>query len=270
MTLDQWLAQAEARLRSAGVDSPRLDAQVLASHGLKRSRAWVLAHGNYDAPTSLDALLIRREGREPLAYITGTREFFGRAFAVGPGCLVPRQETEAVVELALEVVQPGDRVLDVGTGSGCIAVTLAFESPSVEIWASDRETDALAWAETNVRTHHAPVQLLRADVLRGIARGAFDVVVSNPPYIDATADLQPEVADHEPPTALFASDEGLALYRQLADQAREIECRTLVVEAGDGMADDITKVFSQAGLKLLSAKKDGLGQWRALAFGPGS
>lgn len=266
MNLDQWLAQAEMRLREAGIDSPRLDAQVLAAHALGTSRAWVLAHGKEPAPGELEPLLERRLNREPLAYIVGEREFYGRSFSVGLGALIPRQETESLVQATLAHAQPGDRILEIGVGSGCVAITLALESPSLRIHGCDVSIQAMQWAIKNRERHQARVDLVLCDWLSGFRPKAFDVIVSNPPYIGSADGLAPEVLNFEPSRALFASGNGLYFYRALA--RTPFGCRKLVVEVGDGMAEEVASIFERRDWNVLERRSDLLGHVRNLVLCP--
>ncbi|MFO0092126.1 MAG: N5-glutamine methyltransferase family protein, partial [Armatimonadota bacterium] len=178
MTRREWLVAAEVQLASAGVDAARLEAQVLLAHHLGVTRASLLA--NLDEPGQADDLLAQRLNGEPLAYITGVREFYGRMFRVGPGALIPRQETETLINEALKL--NWRTALDVGTGSGCLALTLAAERPGAEVHGLDVSEEALAWAKRNdaelnpdgerVTWHHA-------DAFRWHPTEPFDLIVSN-------------------------------------------------------------------------------------------
>jgi release factor glutamine methyltransferase len=162
----------------------------------------------------------RRSGGEPLQYILGSQEFFGLAFTVGPEVLIPRPETELIVEQAVARLHAGDRVCDVGVGSGAIAVALAVQRPDVRVFAADISATALFTAQRNARLHSANVRFCHADLLTAFGRGVFDAVVSNPPYVAerARGTLQRELA-HEPEEALFSGPDGLDCYRRLVPQA---------------------------------------------------
>ncbi|MEZ6017025.1 MAG: peptide chain release factor N(5)-glutamine methyltransferase [Planctomycetota bacterium] len=202
---------ARAFLTRKAVENPRLEAELLVAHALRLERLGLFLR--LDQPVvgaevdrARDAL-VRRGRREPVAYITGAKEFYGRRFEVGAGCLVPRPETELLVDRARELAPQPRRILDVGTGSGCIGVTLALELAGAEVLAVDVSEDALAWARRNAEALGAAIELVHGEGLLALeTRGPFDLVVSNPPYIEPeeSAALAPEVREHEPLGALFA------------------------------------------------------------------
>ncbi|MGC3987706.1 MAG: peptide chain release factor N(5)-glutamine methyltransferase [Pseudorhodoferax sp.] len=218
MTLTQILAAAAAR----GLD--RLDAQLLLLHALGRDandRAWLLAH-DQDIPTPeavqrFDGHAARRLAGEPVAYLLGEKEFFGLPLQVDARVLVPRPDTETLVEWALEHLPAGGSVIDLGTGSGAIALALAHARPDALVAAVDRSADALAVASANARRLGLRVQFLQADWLQGVG-GPYDLIVSNPPYI---ADADPHLAAlvHEPLSALAAGADGLDDLRTIVADA---------------------------------------------------
>ena len=180
--------------------------------------SYVLAHGDTAIdPSSIDTAMRRRAAGEPLQYIRGKTEFFGREFHVDDRVLIPRPETEILVETAIEKIERGARVVDIGTGSGCIAVTLALERPDLRVTATDASVAALAVATRNGR---ASIAFVASDVLSAFVRD-FDWIVSNPPYI-AAADIEqlaPEVRDYEPHKALTPGPLGTEAIQQILDQA---------------------------------------------------
>lgn len=204
----------------------RLEARVLAAHAWQVDPAWLIAHDT-DRPeasaiAALHALLAQRLQGVPIAYLTGTREFYGRRFRVAPGVLIPRPDTELLVELALAriPVEQSMTVLDLGTGSGCIAVTLSLERPLARITAIDRSEEALAIARRNAGILNANVEFLASDWFVALAGRQFDLIVGNPPYI-AAADPHLNLGDlrFEPPAALTAGPDGLADLRRLIHAA---------------------------------------------------
>jgi release factor glutamine methyltransferase len=244
---------AVRRLAAAGVPEPRADAEVLLGFVLGTSRAGVIAAGRDRVSPVLaarfDALVARREAREPVAYIVGEREFWSLAFVVSPAVLIPRPETELVVETALAVAPSARRILDVGTGSGAIAIALAQERPSAFVVASDRMPAALAVARANVARLGARVACLGADLGSALRDRAFDLVVSNPPYCVRGAVEQPEVRDWEPPSALYGGDDGLDVVRGLVCDAGRLLVADgwLVMEIGTGQAAGVVAVLAMDG-----------------------
>lgn len=214
------------RFQERGVDSPRLSAELLAAHALGMDRLRLFCELSRplteEELRAVERLALRRAEGEPVAYILGRREFFGRDFAVSPAVLVPRPETEHIVERVLELFAPDEpfTFADFGTGSGCLAVTIAAERPLSRGLAIDLSADALDVALSNARAHGVEhrLALVRADFTRPLlGRSVLDLAVSNPPYVsDAEyAELSGEVRDHEPRTALVSPDHGLAHARAL-------------------------------------------------------
>lgn len=248
MTLREWLLQAESRLRALGVDSPRLEAQVLAMHILRVDRSFLFAHPEHEFPDLAgEAMLQRREGHEPLAYLVGHREFFGRDYRVTPAVLIPRQDTEVLVETALKTT--GGTVLDIGAGSGAIAVTLKLERPEWEVTAVDISPLALEVAEENAKNLQANVRFLLSDGFEALLGEAFDLIVTNPPYIGRSEPLAPEVAGHEPELALYGGETGLEFYERLAREASAYlnDGGQLMMEVGYQQAAAVQTLFEKAG-----------------------
>jgi release factor glutamine methyltransferase len=247
LSVGDALRDAVDRLGAAGVPEPRADAEVLLAHALGTTRAGVMAAAarplDPAASSSLDALVARRAAREPVQHLVGVWEFWSLPIAVDRRVLVPRPETEVLVETALRVAPEARRVLDVGTGSGAIAAALARELGSARVWASDREPDALAVARANLARLAPDVGLVRGDLLAPFRAGALDLVVSNPPYVaeGEVGRLAPEVRDHEPRTALAAGPDGLAVLGALVTGAPRVLVPGgwLVVEVGTGQAEAV-------------------------------
>lgn len=225
MTLGEWLDLAARDLREAGVEEPRRDAVLLFAHASGLEKAYLLAHPELPVPPAAfllaGELLARRARREPLQYITGTQEFWGLPVRVGTGCLIPRPETEHLVEVALRLLEGRERpvVAEMGTGSGCVLMALAKERPDARLVGVEREALALAWTRSNLPRES--VMLLRADMEDQPPLRGLDLIVSNPPYItDAEWDgLQPEVKNFEPSSALRCGADPLGPYRALASLA---------------------------------------------------
>jgi release factor glutamine methyltransferase len=235
--LRQALHAAIAQLEAAGIEEARLQAEVLVFHVLHCDRAYLYAHPERELSRAEQAeyerLVGRRAAGEPLQYLTGHQEFWRADFVVTPAVLIPRPETEHLIEAVLDLVRQVERdpalgprlkLIDVGTGSGAIAVTLARELPQAEVHAVDLSPEALEVARLNAQRLGACVHFSLSDVLASVARDAsFDFVVSNPPYVgrDEADKVQEVVKHYEPPMAVFAGDDGLDVIRRLIPQSRE-------------------------------------------------
>ncbi|MDQ1315768.1 MAG: release factor glutamine methyltransferase [Pseudomonadota bacterium] len=255
------LDEASTRIAAAlGLEKreARLEARVLAAQAWQVDRAWLIAHGSdplSDAQAAqFQALLSRRLAGEPVAYLIGTREFYGRPFQVSPDVLIPRPDTELLVELALARIPPDQavEVLDLGTGSGCIAITLALERPHAQVTAVDRSAAALAIARRNAGILGARVDFLRSDWFNALIGRSFDLIVGNPPYI-AAAD--PHLANgdvrFEPLTALASGVDGLDDLRSLTAAARAHlkPGGVLLLEHGYDQADAVQSQLRQRGFR---------------------
>jgi release factor glutamine methyltransferase len=270
-TIHQHVADARGRFQQAGL-SPKgaeLDARLLAQFILGWSVERFIVSGNEVEPPDFagkyEAMVARRIGREPLAYIVGHQEFWGLSFEVSPAVLIPRHETELIIEVALELFRDRDRAMmsaDLGTGSGCLAVALATERPAARIIATDISRDALEVAGRNAAHHGvgSRVELRCADLLDGLEDG-FDLITCNPPYV-AERDrrgLQPEVRDHEPDVALFGGADGFHLVERLVGGAA-VHLRPggfLLFEFGLGQDERIeTLVGGTEKLRLRDLRRD--------------
>ena len=274
MRLDAWISQAEARLAAGGIASSRMEAQVLAGHVLRVERPWLIAHPDHDFPELAgEPLLQRRLSSEPLAYILGWREFYGRRFAVRPGVLIPRQETETLVEAALELygAKGSANVLDVGTGSGCLAATLKLEKPGWTVIAGDKSWEALDIATANFKDLGADVLPTLTDGTNAIVYQSLDLIVTNPPYVASDDELASEIRDWEPHDALFAGNHGLAFYEKLAIEASLVlkSSGLLLTELGAGQLERVTTIFEAGGWRTVKSWPDLSGIDRVLAIAPG-
>ncbi|MDO4660812.1 MAG: peptide chain release factor N(5)-glutamine methyltransferase [Candidatus Saccharibacteria bacterium] len=225
-SVDAWLAVAAAQLRTAGIASSRLDSELLLSHVLQRPRHWLHAHGDstllHEQQVQAEQLLTRRLRHEPLAYLVGHKEFYGRDFVVSPAVLVPRPETEQMIILLLQLIQPTQRTIaDVGTGSGILAITAQLELPQCQVNAYDISLEALAIAQHNAQQHGATsVHFIQSDLLVA-AQQRYDVILANLPYVNPTWRRDDCETAHEPARALFAEDDGLALISTLLAQTEQ-------------------------------------------------
>jgi release factor glutamine methyltransferase len=272
------LKEGMARLRAAHVPSHTLATELLLMHVLARDRTWLYTHPE----ATLDVaeaekylgLIARRAAGEPTQYLTGKQEFWGLQFEVTPAVLIPRPETEHVMEVALARLGPRGfkihlnsglpreklRIADVGTGAGCLAVALAYELPHTEIFATDISAAALEVARHNAARHHVGdrIHFLQANLLDALtdepARGGeksgdFDLIVSNPPYVarEGSAQLQREVRDHEPHTALFGGPTGVEMYARLIEEAGSLlrSGGILVLELGYNSAEHVRGILAE-------------------------
>jgi release factor glutamine methyltransferase len=311
------LKEGMSRLRAANTPSHTLATELLLMHAIGRDRAWMYAHVeeplNAADSEMFFALIVRRAAGEPTQYLTGKQEFWGMEFAVTPAVLIPRPETEHVMEVALarlgerglkihmDTGSPREklRVADVGTGSGCLAVALAWELPHADVYATDISAPALEIAQRNAVRHNVAdrVHFLQCDLLDALqqvkpqavgARHAvpsvsaaaapsspspgslFDLIVSNPPYIslEEAPRLQREVRDHEPHQALFGGRTGVEIYSRLIEQARDLlrDRGILVLELGHDSAEYVRGIFDeQSGWTKVSITMDLAGIPRVLA-----
>lgn len=268
--LHERLAEARTVLMQAGIaaDEAALDVEVLARHVLDCDRATLLTRARDPLPSAFNrlfrALVARRRSREPVAYIVGHREFWGLEFDVTPSVLIPRPETELIVEEALASLPRRDAVrhiIDVGTGSGCLAVALAVEFPAARITATDTSPDALAVAHRNAERHNTlgRVTIVGADLLEGVPAAA-DLIVSNPPYVSArdAATLPPEVGRYEPSSALYAGEDGLDVIRRLFASAPQhlAPGGPLIVEFGFGQDAAVREIAQRTGWTVVRMRSD--------------
>ena len=256
MTAREAIAEAERRLAAAGVDTPRVDADILVSHVLGVSRTQLYADLDREVD-GLEPLIARRESREPLAYVLGEWGFRRLTLKTDARALVPRPETEVLVERALALLEGMDspRILDVGVGSGAIALALKDERPDARVTGIDVSADALALARENAGRLGLEVELREGDGAAAAAEG-WDVVVANPPYVESLEDVPRELR-WEPKVALLGSGE----HERLARAAR---ARFIVFEAGDGQAGDVAAMLERLGCAGVAITADLTGRDRVV------
>lgn len=256
MTLTEWLKRAQTRLEACGCPDPRVDARRMAEDALGLTPQQLLFEGGEalarDPLYRLESMLDRRCAGEPLQYILGTADFMGLRFHVAPGVLIPRQDTETLVEAALIDLRGRDgapQVLDVCTGSGCIGLSLASLAPRARLTLSDASREALEIARENAKALGVEVEFRHGDLFEPLRHRRFDLIACNPPYIPRGQldTLQREVR-FEPPMALDGGEDGLDFYRRIAAQAPEHMNRgaALYLEVGAGQHEAVAQMLRQA------------------------
>ena len=278
MKLSEALALASQKLSQAGVPSPQADATWLLCHILDTDRSDLLTRITFDQEltteqkVAFDAALARREKREPLQHITGTAAFRSLELKVGPGVFVPRPETEQVVQYAIDYLRqlpvPG-KAIDLGTGSGAIAIAMAFEVPQTKVYAVELSEDAHDYAAHNIAANNVSVEL-RLGAMQEVVGdliGQLDVVISNPPYIpDSAIPIDPEVRDYDPELALYGGEDGLDVIRDISGIGAALlrPGGLLVLEHADGQSDAIRELLLNDGWFSVSAFQDATLRYRTI------
>jgi release factor glutamine methyltransferase len=256
------LAAATARLAEASCDTPRLDAELLLAEALGVRRERLLIDG--DAPLDaagagrFEALVARREAREPVAYILGRKEFRRITLSVDPRVLIPRPETELLVDVGLSLPE-GARVVDVGTGSGAVALALKDERPDLSVTATDASAEALAVARANAARLGTDVTFVQADLLNGVS-GEFDAVLANLPYVPEDVGLPPEIERYEPSLALYSGGDGLDAIRRLVATVDAVPLVALEV----GLPAAVQDLLRAAGFSSVDVLRDLAGHERVV------
>jgi len=260
------LDSAVIALTAAGCESPRLDAELLLATAMGVDRAVVVSDPERgiepDAARRFIEYAARRREREPVAYILGTKGFRSIELVVDPRVLIPRPETEHLVDAVRDLPQ-GARVCDVGTGSGAIALALKSERPDLEVVATDASDEALDVARANAQRLGLDVAFHHGDLLADVS-GSLDAVVSNPPYVEDGAQLAPEIVRYEPALALRAGPDGLDVIRGLLPAAGATEARTVAIEIGAGQAAAVAALTREAGFPEVETVPDLAGISRVL------
>lgn len=263
MTFREAEQKGEKLLESAGIADAKIDAWLLLEMVAKIDRSFYFTHANaFVEPEVLneyERVLEKRAEHVPLQYITGEQEFMGMTFKVNSNVLIPRQDTEVLVEEVLKALEPGMEVLDVCTGSGCILLSILKNAPTVRGTGSDVSKQALLVAKENARLHGLEAEWVRGNLFDNVS-GRFDVIVSNPPYIPQAQipTLMPEVQLFEPLAALDGGVDGLDFYRRIAALAPEYlkEDGLLFFEIGCDQAEDVRRIITESGFAELSVEKD--------------
>ncbi len=278
MTVAELLAEAAHRLLAAGVEASDWDAERLLRHVLGWDRATIVASAGAPVETGPErafrALVAQRARRVPLQHLVGSQAFWKHEFRVTPDVLIPRPETELVVEAALGLLRGAERplIVDVGTGSGCIALSLAAERPHAQVHATDISAPALEVARENARRLGLAgrVAFYLGQLLEPVSglEGHVDLVVSNPPYVDAAErdTLAPEVRDHEPQLALFPPGDALSVYRRLVPAAEDVLAPggALVLEIAPSLAGGVAGLMAAAGFVGTEVRNDLAGRARVV------
>jgi release factor glutamine methyltransferase len=268
-SIDAVLRWAADDFHRRGIESPRLDAELLLAHATASTRIKLVIESKRALETEELArfrqLVMRRRAREPVAYILGSREFYGRSFRVDPRVLIPRPDTETLVEVALHRtrrVSLSTRALDLCTGSGCVAITLARERPTSRVLGTDISDGALAVARENaLRLGAYNTAFVASDAYATFSTGArFDLIVANPPYVPSSEipTLARDICDHEPHLALDGGPDGLAILRRIVAGARQHLAKSgvLAVEVGAGEAPATARLFEESGFGEIQTARD--------------
>lgn len=269
MQLQELYQIGKQKLREHSIETPGLEAYLLLSQSEQlKDLSEIYSRGQKEIePESLEKfhnLLERRLKREPAAYILGEKEFYSRSFKVNPSVLIPREETELLVDETANIIKQNSSeiVLEIGTGSGCVAVTLACICDDVRIVATDISNDAISLAKVNRNVHSQSnrVSFLRGDLLNSLKGSSFDIVVSNPPYIkeEDFLNLEPEVKDFEPSASLVGGEDGLYHIRKIISESRRVlkDGGACVLEIGYGQKEAVADIFNDYGFKDISYSKD--------------
>ena len=274
MTFREAMSFGEEKLNSAGIVDAKTDAWLLLTYVCKIDRTFYYVHMDETmSPEQLaeyEAILNKRAEHVPLQYITGEQEFMGLPFHVNESVLIPRQDTETLVEEALKIIRPGMKVLDMCTGSGCILISILKNVVDVEGFGYDISKQALNTAKENAKLNNVNATFERSDLFEEVV-DKFDVIVSNPPYIptEVIGGLMPEVAVYEPIQALDGKEDGLHFYRRIvADASRYLnENGRLLFEIGHDQGDAVSTLMTEAGYKDVRVIKDLAGNDRVVIGG---
>ncbi len=257
MTINEWLEETIKKFADAGIDSARLDALLIIEHVLDTPRAIVLAHTNMTLPATtlvkLNILRNQRIERIPIAYLLNKKEFYGRDFIVNKDVLIPRPETENMIDIVKSLRLNLPKILDVGTGSGCIAVTLALEASGSKVTATDISEPALKLAKINAKTLGAQVTFKKTSLFEDFEKKKFDVVCANLPYVPDGIVTSKEITK-EPSLALFSGKEGLDIYSKFFTEIDKITTYYLLIEALESQHSKLKKLALAAGFKFIEKR----------------
>lgn len=257
MKIADWLSQSTQDLSNSGIESARLDCLILLEHILQKDRVYILSHSDdlllAEESKFLTQLLHKRKNNEPIAYLIGTKEFYGRSFIVTPKVLIPRPESEDIIEIINTLSLPkSSKLIDVGTGSGVLAITAALEFPDLHVLGFDIDSDALLVAEKNKRLHDAEVTFGENNLLLNVQTTA-ECIIANLPYVAPDQSISPSAA-FEPPLALFAENDGLNLIFKLIEQVSKATLSSdgfLILESEPRQHKRIQSFAEDRGLKFI-------------------
>jgi release factor glutamine methyltransferase len=271
-TIKEIIQLSTEYLEKAKLESPRVDAEWLISDALKMPRMQLYLQ--FDRPLDEDSLseirtrIARRAKHEPVQYITGSTEFYAYEFKVGPGVLIPRPETELLVDLCLKSLQDGMSVLDLCTGSGCIAISLKKSKKNLIVTATDICSEALKYAKENIALNEVEIELSQGNLFSGLTGRKFNVICSNPPYVGELEKsmMGRDVLLHEPEKALFAGLKGFDIFHKIAIEAKNYlySGGFIFLEMGAEQGLELTSIFEQNGWSDVSVHKDYTGRERFL------
>lgn len=257
MTIAEWLQASMVRLRNAGVDSPRRDCMVLVEDLLGKDRSWVNAHGEHELTdaqvTKLEQQIKKRLNRVPLAYIRGKVWFYKRFFTVNPHVLIPRPESESFITLIKNLDLKNPTIADIGTGSGCLGITTALESPNATVDLYDIDNKALAVTQMNARQHRVSANFYQSDLLEKLRPIQYDVLLANLPYVPDGVVTSPEI-ETEPKIALFSGKDGLDHYKKFWQQIEKLQQkpRYVLTESLEHQHKELEKQANTAGYRLVT------------------
>lgn len=274
MDIRSSLLHITGQLSESGIEHPAMEARILLSHLLCKPKEFLISHGEQELEANvlreLEGLVNRRRAMEPIAYITGIKEFFGRDFIVDSNVLLPRPDSETLIEAVLANATEEPKILELGVGSGCLIITLLLELEGATGLGLDIDKWALAVAASNAQKHGAGdrVELIESDWFRGLSEQKFDIIISNPPYISSDERVAKETLLYEPHKALFAGKDGLEAYMEIANKAGDFlkPEGMIYLEIGYDQEDSVAELFVKNGYRVLGKYKDLAGYVRCLGF----
>jgi len=262
--IKEWLSSRTTSLNDAGIESARLDAMIILESHLKKPREWILSHSevtlDVDLIEELEKKINKRMNRTPIAYIVGEKEFYGRTFFVNEGVLIPRPESEAIIEMLIDIDRSiFDTILDVGTGSGCLAISAKLEIPEATVSASDNSKNALLVAYKNAKKFRADIGFKKSDLLESIDLPDKSIVLANLPYVPDSLVTSEEVKK-EPVKAIFSGPDGMDLFKRMWDQLSTVYLNqiSIITESLLSQHSQMTELANKSGYHL--ERTNGLAQ----------